>query len=224
MARFPNRSVLRPTGPLPRSAYWWRRFSILLVLVAVVILAVVISRLGGSGSSTSTRSPQPGVSSGAGSSGSAPSVSAPASATASNTPSASTSAGSTTAPTVPCAASNLSVAVKASARTYPAGAPAVFTATIQTTGPACVITGGLQIVVTSGQDRIWGSADCTPVSTTSDTLAASGSAAANRTWDRARTKLACAKVNGTTTAAAGTYRAVASWGGVTSDSVVFSLG
>jgi len=116
----------------------------------------------------------------------------------------------------------LTLAVSTSARTYPAGVPVVITVTVTTSGPACVITGGLQVVVTSGEDRIWGSTDCAAAGGP-DALSAGGSVSAPRTWDRLRTNPGCATVNGTRNTTAGTYRATATWGTVTSAPAVFSL-
>ncbi|MGH3744579.1 MAG: hypothetical protein ACRDTP_06960 [Mycobacteriales bacterium] len=105
-----------------------------------------------------------------------------------------------------------------------AGADVHLVATLSTTGAACSAVGPLSVVITSGSDRIWGSTDCSPASSTTTTaLAAHGSASATRTWDLTRSKPGCATVVGDKTANTGHYRATATWAGATSSPYEFTL-
>jgi hypothetical protein len=127
------------------------------------------------------------------------------------------------------ASTPVSASSRSSARTStpPTTAQTTPPTSAPTTGPtasgACTAPGALTIVVTSGADRVWGSADCTPTATTSTDLTNGGSRTAVVTWDRTRSDPGCATVNGTRTALAGTYRAVATWAGTTSAPFTFTL-
>ncbi|HEV3054979.1 MAG TPA: hypothetical protein VGX45_10020 [Solirubrobacteraceae bacterium] len=210
-----------PPDGLPRATYWWRRVSIALVLVAVVVLAVVLSRLGSDGSS-SAKSTSPVTSSSPASASPSTTPTTTPLVTAPITPPATTPTVTTNAE-VTCSASDVSVVVTPATRTF-SGA-ATFTTTLTNSGAACTLPSGLQLVVTSGQDRIWSNVDCTPASAGGKQAVAAGkSVAATRSWDRARSRPACATVIGTKTAGPGVYRATATWGSLTSSPAIFNLG
>lgn len=123
----------------------------------------------------------------------------------------------------PCAVSTLTLTVSASADSYPAHTAPTFAAVLATTGPACRAPGPVSFVVDSGADRIWANTDCAPAAGSPTVLAARGGAAVQRTWQRVRSNPGCASVAGSTAALPGTYRVSASWAGVSSKPVVFTL-
>jgi hypothetical protein len=212
------REVLQPAGPLPVSVYWWRRFAVVLpLLVFLIVISILAGGSGGQGHN--------GASTPVSASGRSSARTSTPPTTAQTTPptSAPTTGPPTPTPTTTCLPTALTTTVTASSRSYPAGQDVRLAATLMTASGACTAPGALTIVVTSGADRVWGSADCTPTATTSTDLTNGGSRTAVVTWDRTRSDPGCATVNGTRTALAGTYRAVATWAGTTSAPFTFTL-
>ncbi|HEY5335665.1 MAG TPA: hypothetical protein VIJ71_06555 [Mycobacteriales bacterium] len=210
------RPLVHPVGSLPRSVYWLRRGAVLLVIVFVVAaIGVLAGHLGGGARpasvTASTRPPAKATTTGQPATGSS---TIPSPVTSSTAP-----AGGT------CSASALVVSVKTTDPSVAAGADVHIVATLSTNGADCSAVGPLSVVITSGSDRVWGSTDCSPASTTTTTaLADHGSASATRTWDLTRSKPGCATVVGDKTANAGHYRVTATWAGATSAPYDFTLG
>ncbi len=159
-------TVTRPRRPLPARVYWTRR--LLLVVVAFALVFGLAHLLGAGGSGSPSAQPV-----GADASTTAPGSAAPD--TAVTTPQASpTGAGRKNRtgtptptplaePTGACAGSDV-VATPSLKRTAYAGSPVVFTMTLGTlTSPACtfdVSSRSMVVKVTSGEDRIWSSQEC----------------------------------------------------------------
>lgn len=219
--------MLRPAGPLPASVYWLRRAAVLLVVVVVVAVVVIVAGRGGSSDHTSTLRPSTpptvaGTPTASTSSARTTAASTAPSATSSAAAPTSSAPASASPSPVACDTASLTTTVTASARNYDRGVDPTFIATLSSAGGTCTAAGGLTLVVSSGSDRIWGSSDCDAGSDRSPDLAG-GSISAGRRWDRTRTAPGCGHVSGDTVAAPGTYRVVATWGGVSSAPAVFTL-
>ena len=193
-------NVLHPVGPRPSRVYWVRRIVVVAVLVAVVAVVVVLVRLA-IGRSTV------GAVTGARASSST-------TAPASGTPQA-------------CPASAIGLAVTADATTYGPGVNPTFTVTVTNTGTQpCTLDAGeaaRQVVVTSGADRIWSSADCAnPATATKLLLLDAGQPyEAAVPWARVRSAAGCP--TGLPAPRAGTYQATATLAGRTSAPLVMTL-
>jgi hypothetical protein len=126
-----------------------------------------------------------------------------------------------------CGPQTVSITLTADQRTYAAGAQPVFTVTItNTSGSSCKIDAGeakREILVKSGNDRIWSSLDCVPADSPARLLLLQSGARDETavTWSRVRSAPGCAAV--TATPRPGTYTAVATVAGVSSTAVVFDL-
>jgi hypothetical protein len=200
--------ALHPVGPLPASTYWRRR-AVLLVGV-LVLLWLLRSCAGGSGDTGDRASGTP-----------APTATARPTATASPTASAS-------APPVAavsgCADAVLALTGSTDAETYAVGTSPRLTLVVKNTGPVpCnrdLGSGAVELLVYSGQDRIWSSDDCSPAKGVAPTrLAPGGTQAVALTWAGKRSRPGC---TGTATQAqAGTYRLVARVGTLRGDVAVF---
>jgi ABC-type transport system substrate-binding protein len=192
-------SVLRPTGPEPANVYWRRRLVVLAALVVVIVLVVVIIRAltGGGGTEQPAADPSPSQ----------------------------TTAAATGDPAT-CDPANLTVQLRADATDYPAGAQPLFTATMTNSGQTpCLLDAGdaqRQIVITSGNDRIWASTDCGEGEALQLLLAAGQADERQTQWDRTRSDEACS--TGLPEPQPGTYQAVLTLDGVSTDPVVFTLG
>jgi hypothetical protein len=201
-------SVLRPSGPEPARVYWVRRVVVLAVLVLVVVLVVIGIRALTSGSDDGAE---------------------PSGGTTQTTPVAPVESPGTTADdgTPDCTPADLGVTLAADGTSYPAGALPTFTVSIVNNGtePCLVDAGDLQrsILITSGSDRIWASTDCTPTDAAPLQLLLGPGQPDERTvqWDRSRSAEGCPADQGTPRA--GTYQAVLTLAGVTSEPVVFGL-
>jgi hypothetical protein len=125
-----------------------------------------------------------------------------------------------------CPDARLSLTTSTDAESYPAGARPKITLVVRNTGSTpCrrdVGAGAVELLVTSGSDRIWSSDDCNP-STAADVtlLAAGGSETVVKTWPGVRSKAGCPA--GGAAARPGTYRVVARVGTLTVQGVVFRL-
>lgn len=188
--------VLRPTGPEPAGVYWRRRAVVLLALILVIVLAVVVVRALSGGDDTPASDPSPSQST-------------------TTTESTGTEA---------CAEGAIGVQLTADATDYPEGAQPLFTATMTNTGsvPCLLDAGARQIVVTSGSDRIWASTDCGEAESIQLLLAPDQADQRQNQWDRSRSDEACS--TGLPATQPGTYQAVLTLNGVSTDPVVFTLG
>jgi hypothetical protein len=195
--------VLRPEGSLPPRVYWIRRAVVLAVAVAVVVLAVLGVRalLGGGAEDDATTPP-----------------------TTAESP-APEDQETEAAGTPPCAPGSLQLTMAADATTYPDQALPTFTIRLTNTGSAaCLVDAGeaqRQILVTSGSDRIWASTDCAAADPLQLLLAPEQTDERQVQWDRVRSVEGCA--TGQAEALPGTYQAVLTLAGVSTEPVVFGL-
>ncbi|HUR51767.1 MAG TPA: hypothetical protein VMZ11_06565 [Mycobacteriales bacterium] len=169
--------VMQPVGPLPASTYWRRRL-VLLVALGVVLL-LLRSLLGGGGGGTPT--------------GARPTASPSSSVSPSRSPSP-----RPTGQAAPgtCPDSALSLRVAADAGTHHAGAPVRFTVTVKNVSrTACRRDLGgrvLELVIRSGDDRIWSSDDCSTDHTGSlQLLRAGASLETTVSWPGTRSARGC---------------------------------
>ena len=190
--------VMHPVGPEGARVYWIRR--LIVIAVAIGLIALLWAFLARGKSALAHQ---------AGPTSSAPTTAAP-------------SGGAS------CVAASLQVTLTASAQTYAASEMPSFTLTAVNTGrTACTLTmsdASRQLVITSGSDRIWSSADCpatAPPATPLLLLAAGDKGTAAIGWDRARSAQGCPA--GLAAPRSGTYKAAGSLLGANSDAVVFTL-
>lgn len=193
--------VLRPEGSLPARVYWTRRAVVLVVLVLVVVLAVLgVRALTGGGDDAAA--PTGG-------------------ATTQQQP----TEDETSEGTPVCEPAAVGVRLAADATTYPAAALPTFTVTVTNTGDvACLLDAGdaqRQILVTSGSDRIWASTDCATGEALQLLLAPGQSDERPVQWDRNRSVAGCAPDQAA--AQPGTYQAVLTLAGASTEPVVFGL-
>ena len=206
--------ALQPVGPLPAATYWRRR--VVLLVGLVVLLLLLRACAGGDGATkrktAATAKPTP-----------TPSVTRTASPRG-------TSTSSTAAPAAPaarlCPDAALTVTAVTDADTYAVGATPKITLVVKNSSAApCrrdLGAGAVELVVYSGNDRIWSSVDCTDSRSTSlVTLPAGGTQAVVKTWSGRRSKPGCAST--ATAALAGTYRIVARVGPLRQGGAVFRL-
>jgi hypothetical protein len=195
---------------MPARVYWMRRLVVLTALAVVVAVVVLLVRLFG---------------------GAAGSVHAGAAATARPRPTTSTAPSTTPSPTSSapraCAAGSLKLTLTADAASYPRGALPTFTVTIVDAGPtACLVDAGdaqREIVIASGADRIWSSRDCaSPAAQSRRLLLAPGAPDATQVqWPRTRSAAGCP--GGQPAALKGTYSAVLTLAGASSQPVALVL-
>ncbi|MBU5421562.1 hypothetical protein KQI48_02675 [Cellulomonas hominis] len=195
--------VLRPEGSLPARVYWVRRAVVLLVLVAVVVLLVLgVRALLGSSDPEGTPAP-----------------------TSPTTAATDGKSDAEVASTPACDAAALGVTLAADGTTYGAGALPTFTITLVNDGEQpCLVDAGeaqRQILITSGSDRIWASTDCGGTDPMPLLLAPGEPDERQVQWDRNRSVEGCA--TGQAAALPGTYQAVLTLAGVTTEPVVFGL-
>jgi hypothetical protein len=202
-------ALLHPRGPLPAGVYWRRR---LVTFGVVVLVLFLLARACGSDGS-----PTAGVS---------PSPTASPSPAATRTPRPSKPA--TAAVTGPCRKADLVVSARADAQAYPGGRRPVLTIGVATRGSApCTFDVGQanrEIRVTSGNDRVWSSDDCSPGGSRQVVTLRPGAAPTSFsvTWSRKRSAPGCP--SGTREAAAGTYRVVGRFADILSEPDSFTLG
>jgi hypothetical protein len=192
--------AIHPVGPLPASTYWLRRAALLVGVV--VLLLVARSCVGGEGgggndtTSTPTTSPTPKPS-------------------ASSSPRAGGAA---------CANADLSVTTDTKDEIYPIGGRPQLSVTIKnTSSTSCTRdlgSGAVELLVFSGNDRVWSSDDCTTNKARDVvTLAAGGEKTIPVTWSGKRSKPECAGTRDQ--AKAGTYRLTARVGTLRSGEAIF---
>jgi hypothetical protein len=223
----------------PQAVYWRRRLVALLAALAILSLiawaffGVLGLSSGPSGAARSHGSAGHGGSghggSGAGSTGQG---GAAAAAGASRSPAASASSGAAghgrgAARPQPCASGSVVLSVLASQSAYSGRQLPQFTVdVVSTAGVTCTFNVGprhLVLVIRSGSDRVWGSADCPRGngSLISD-LERGVPTTLSITWDRQTSRQGC--TGPSQALPAGTYTATATDGGLDSNAVTIRLG
>ena len=211
--------ALQPVGSLPASTYWRRRVLLLVVAVALVLLGT--RACGGS------PAPSPRAATGS----AHPTATATPTAAAARPPVARTSPPSAPAvpavPAVPatCRDAVLQVTAQSDADTYATGAAPRFTLTVRNIGSApcrrALGPGAVELLVFSGEDRIWSSDDCNESKDQGVlTLPAGAAKASTVQWSGKRTKPGC-QVGAA--AQPGTYRVSARIGTIVRQGSVFRV-
>ena len=208
-----------PTGPQPPSVYWRRRALVLLgLVVAIVVVVLIVVRPGASGdepgaAATSTPAADP----------------APAASTAATAPAADATPdpGSTDAATVDgarCAATAIELVPVVDKQVFaPTELPQISMSVTNTGSSDCVInlgSGQQKLVVTSGEEQWWSSADCQVDPTDQDVTLTAGQTLSTPAiaWDRTRSTTDTCDADSRQAVPAGgaTYRLTVSVGDVTS--------
>lgn len=202
--------VMHPIGPLAASTYWRRR---VVLLIGVLLLLVLAKSCAGGDSPTKS--------------------------TATPTPTASTPTGSTPTPTPSptvkpvrtpaagsCADGALTLTTTTDADAYAVGGTPKITLVVKNTSAAAcrrdLGAGAVELLVFSGQDRVWSSDDCNPGKAVAvATLAPAGSQSVVKTWTGTRSKPGCAGTKAQ--ARPGTYRVMARVGTLRVEGAVFRI-
>jgi len=192
--------VMHPVGPEGARVYWIRRLIVTAVVIGLVALVWALFTQGATPASPAGFLSAPKTS---------PTVTSPAGNSA-------------------CTGASLHVTLSASAQTYAASQTPSFTLTATNTSKtACTLTMGdasRQLVITSGTDRVWSSADCpatAPAKTPLLLLGAGQKSDATIAWNRTRSAEGCPA--GLATPRSGTYKAAASLLGAKNEAVAFTL-
>jgi hypothetical protein len=195
-------STLRtPVGPQPASVYWRRRLIVLLGLLAVAVVIILIVLRPGTGTP----------------------VSSPTTPAASPEP--------TTAPVVPgqeedCDPAVVKVEPQTDALSYSSKADPMLSMSIENTGAvACVFNVGTdaqRYVITSGDERIWGSADCQTEPAPNPIVLTPGESKSTTpfAWDRTRSAEGECDNRDDVTADGASYHLAVSLGEATNDDTV----
>lgn len=196
----------RPVGPLPAATYWRRRLAALLLLAG---LAAGLWWLPGrAGDDTLT-------------------AQAPPTAAPTGSPTGSARPGPTPTPAADvCANDDLEVQATTDAADLPVGARAPLTLTVRNTSTSpcrrAVGQGAVELVITSGEDRIWSSDDCAPGGGEGVVvLEPGGSHVARATWPGTRSAAGCPPDQ--PAARPGTYRVTARIGDLRVPGTVFRV-
>ena len=200
----------RPVGPEPASTYWQRRAVFALGAVLLLALLTWLLTRGGDDSDSLAQAPAPS-----------------AAPTASSSPSASVTASPTTSATpaaTACAADALEVEASADADSYRVGASPRLSLSVKNTGAAaCTVDLGqanVELVVFSGDDRIWSSDDCASGGGRAVTMLQPGKGQVQRvTWNGRRSQPGCKGEKAR--AQAGTYRVSGRVGQLRTEGEVF---
>ena len=215
------RAIGRPVGPLPPAVYWRRR---VLTLLAALFAVFLLGRVFGGGAAAE---PPPGQAT-----ESSP-IPVPTVAPATPTPARAvpTRAGPTRTRSArpaatACAAAAIEVRVRADSRAYAGDRRPKFTLQFGNISRApCRLDVGpnaLELVVTSGDDRIWSSDDCNPSRRSEVTTFAPGERQAVAvTWTRDRSAAGCPRDR--PAAKPGTYVVTGRVGAAHSEGRVFVL-
>lgn len=204
-------ALLHPRGPLPPAVYWRRR---LITLGALLVVLALVLRACGSDGGNGVLAPSP-------------SGSPTPTATATTRPTASATSAGPSAQVGPCPDTAVVVSARADAQTYSAARRPILTIGVANKGTVpCtrdVGQGAREIRVTSGNERIWSSDDCSPGggSQTVTLLPGAAPVTFNVTWSRRRSAPGCPA--GAEMAAAGTYRVTGRFGQVVSTGDTFTL-
>lgn len=196
----------QPVGPLPAATYWRRRAAVLLTFLAVgVVVALLLPEDGQDALRSADGAGEPSAS-----------------------PSPDPTAQPSTTPEPPqlCADDALEVQATADAAQYPPGAAAALTLTVRNTGAApcrrALGQDAVELVVTSGEDRIWSSDDCEPGGPQGEVVLAPGEArTARASWPLVRSAPGCPPDQAA--AQPGTYRVTARVGELQVPGAVFQL-
>ncbi|GIG40842.1 hypothetical protein [Cellulomonas phragmiteti] len=127
-----------------------------------------------------------------------------------------------------CAPEAIALAVAPGAEAFPAGVDPTFEVTVTNSGtePCLVDVGDAhrEVVITSGDDRVWSSLDCAPADAPARTLLLVGgqSDATQLGWARLRSAPGCG--GGLPEPGDGTYSVTVAVAGATSSPAVFGLG
>ncbi len=214
---------MHPVGDRPPNVYWRRRMVAAVLAVVVVALVVwgvsaAVGALRGDDDPTTA----PGT----------PVTSAPAADPAETTAAPSTAADASTAQgegEVPaCSADGTAVVATADAASYPLGSTAKLGMTITNTRKApCTLDAGsaaLELLVVSGEDRIWSSDDCQEGAESRPSTVDPGEGgmlASSVEWTLVRSADGC--VEGLPALKAGTYQLTARAGEITSEPLVLQV-
>lgn len=197
-------TVLEPRGPLPPQVYWTRRLVVLgAVLLVIIVIWALVARGGGGEAS------EPGATSD-------PDVTETDDADDADPP----GDGAST-----CGAADLELAVATEQRAHPAGVQPVLEVTVTNVSESsCVVDlAATQVLITSGSDRIWSSADC-PADDVAEQVVLLPAGAVETwttTWQRVRSDEQCG--DGLPEPRPGTYRVEVSLVGASSEQTVFDL-
>jgi len=198
----------KPVGDQPPEVYWKRRLiaGVSAAAILVLLVWVVTSAL-----TSGSEEPSPGSS-----------VESSVESSGSTAQSADTSASRA------CAASDVVITTTANPTAVAAGALPVFDATVTQDGPsACKLdtdADGTELLITSGEDRIYSSADCPDDETIASKqliLEPGSSEDLSVTWSRQRSAPECTTV--TAEPGPGTYKASLAIQGIQSEVATFTL-
>lgn len=200
-------SVVHPVGPEDPKVYWVRRLVVVLIaIVAVVLLAALINSMFSGGDEDT-----------------------PPAAGETTDPADPESPGEEPPAVVACTPEQLAVSVATTERAFPAGTPVTFVLQLANTSTLpCTVDASeaaREILVTSGSDRIWSSLDCPAEGAVENVveLPADGMVSETRyEWTRIRSDESCTA--DLPEPRPGTYKAVVTVGGVTSEQATFDLG
>ncbi|MBD8583052.1 hypothetical protein IFT90_00615 [Frigoribacterium sp. CFBP 8766] len=206
-----------PTGPQPPSVYWRRRALVLLgLVVAIVVVVLIVVRPGASGdepgaAATSTPAADP-----------APSAAATAPAADATPDPSSTEA--TAEDGARCAATAIELVPVVDKQVFaPTELPQISMSVTNTGSSDCVInlgSGQQKLVVTSGEEQWWSSADCQVDPTDQDVTLTAGQTLSTPAiaWDRTRSTTDTCDADSRQAVPAGgaTYRLTVSVGDITS--------
>jgi hypothetical protein len=220
-------SVLRPVGSLPPSVYWVRRALVVIVIVLVLALLwwLLFDRGGSPGPVSNPTPGAVGSTSPAPTPSDTPSKTPASSASATDSPTA-TPTNSATGTAGPCPDSAIKVRVTTDAASYPAGVDPTFTlSVVNTTDQPCLRDVGSkaeELVVTSGQARVWSSDDCNPPGSANVTELQPGQpVTVSVSWGRESSQPGCPTP--AQSATAGTYEVTGRVGSATSKPTTFVL-
>ncbi len=215
-------AVLHPVGPRSSRVYWVRRLVVVLAVLALVALGVVVGRAltngdahaGADANSESEDATADDASDGAAEPG------------ATDQDAAGQEDGVDGSGPTACDAATITLTLTADQQSYSAGQKPVFTVTITNTSSAsCTIDAGeanREILITSGNDRIWSSTDCPSEPTERNLLLPAGGRDESAvTWQQVRSAPECP--GDLSAPRPGTYQATATVAGVSSTAVVFQL-
>ncbi len=199
---------------LPASVYWRRRFVVLGIpgLLVVMLVLWLANQGGGSTVTTAHRA----------------TTSPAASPPPSPSPSPRTSTPPANGGVASCVAPALTVGITPDQVSVPAGATPTFTVTIKNGGNTpCVVDAGelhREVVIVSGNDRVWSSKDCASAKSPARTLLLTPGMTdtSHVAWNRVRSAPGCP--GNLPAPRPGTYQATVALAGTSSGSVVFQLG
>lgn len=195
----------RPVGPLPAATYWRRRAAVVGGLLLVPVLAVLL--LGGGPDDDRLAT--------------APDEARRSTPAVTPTPSAASSE-----PVEACPDDVLEVQARSDAADYAVGARATLTLTVRNTGSEpcrrALGQGAVELVITSGDDRIWSSDDCAPGGDAGEVVLQPGaSQTARASWPGTRSAAGCP--DDQPPARPGTYRVTGRVGDLRVPGMVFRL-